>query len=73
MNDDFDYNDIEELQEEEGEDEGAEESRKILQDYQEYWKKLYSPDYPGLSMPAKLQREKLLKKSGEWRKCNNLK
>src|SRR5579862_3140385 len=62
MADDFDYD---ELKEELQDDEKAE---NILKDYLEYWKEQYSPEFAGLSLPAKLQRERILKKPGEWEK-----
>ena len=55
--------DQEEIEEEEIEDEN-----RILEEYRNYWREQYDPRKPGLSLPASLQREKLLKKPGEWEK-----
>jgi hypothetical protein len=45
----------------------------IMNEYKEWWKLKYDPELPGLIMSAKLQRERLLKKPGEWEKMRNIK
>ena len=48
--------------------EEKEDENRILEEYRNYWREQYDPRKPGLSLPASLQRERLLKKPGEWEK-----
>lgn len=52
---DEDYNQDEDVSEEDE-----------LEEYKKYWQEKYSPEKPGLSPMAKIQRERILKKPGEW-------
>ena len=48
-------------------------NNKITEEYKEWWKLKYDPELPGLLISAKLHRERLLKKPGEWEKTRVIK
>lgn len=41
-------------------------NQQLLSEYQQYWRQQYDPNKPGLPLPATLQRERLLRRPGEW-------
>lgn len=48
-----------------GEDVESDEDKELVE-YKKQWQERYSPEKPGLSPMAKIQRERILKKPGEW-------